>query len=68
MLSGQEFGEGKSGQVKERRKGKKGKREKEKSQEQIMEKIGGASQRETNQVSLFLLPTNKKSICMGQQI
>ena len=62
MWSGQEFGEGKSGQVKERRKGKKGK-----SQEQIMGKIGGASQRETNQVSLFLLPTNKRSIHMGQQ-
>ena len=48
--------------MKERRKGKKGKRKKEKSQEQIMEKIGGASQRETNQVSLFFLPTNKRSI------
>ena len=44
------------------------KRKKEKSQEQIMGKIGGASQRETNQVSLFLLPTNKRSIHMGQQI
>ena len=60
--------EGKSGQVKERRKGKKGKRKKEKSQEQIMGKIGSASQRETNQVSLFLLPTNKRSIHMEQQI
>ena len=35
------FGKGKSGQVKERRKGKKEKRKKEKSQEQIMRKIGG---------------------------
>ena len=49
-------------------KGRKGKRKKEKSQEQIMGKIGGASQRETNQVSLFLLPTNKRSIHMWQQI
>ena len=49
-------------------KGRKGKRKKEKSQEQIIGKIGSASQRETNQVSLFLLPTNKRSICMEQQI
>ena len=48
--------------MKERRKGKKEKRKKEKSQEQIIGKIGGTLQRETNQVSLFLLPTNKRSI------
>ena len=54
--------------MKERRKGKKGKKKKEKSQEQIMEKIDGTLQRETNQVSLFLLPTNKKSIHIEQQI
>ena len=41
--------------MKERRKGKKGKRKKEKSQEQIMGKIGGASQRETVRISVFLV-------------
>ena len=40
-------------------------KKKEKSQEQIMEKIGGTLQRKTNQISLFLLPTNKRSIHMG---
>ena len=45
--------------MKERRKGKKRKRKKEKSQEQIMEKIGNASQRKTNQVS-FIPFTNKQ--------
>ena len=41
---------------------------KKKSQEQIIRKIDSTLQRKTNQISLFLLPTNKRSIYMEQQI
>ena len=53
------FGEGKSGQVKERRKGKKGKRKKEKSQKANHGKDWQHIAKETNQVSLFPF-TNKQ--------